>query len=552
MDATHLQAGHRLDRYELLCPLAYGGMASVWLARFGVSQGFERFVVIKMILPQFSQDPRFQEMFVDEARIASRVEHGNVARILDVGDRAGSFYIVMEWVDGDSLSKLMQAAEQRKERIPTGVALRICADAAAGLHAAHELKGRDGALLGVVHRDVSPQNLLISNAGSTLLIDFGVAKARDRVSPDTTAGQLKGKIRYMAPEQALGRPIDRRADVWALGSILYEIFGGSPPFEGANEVATLHRLTSGIPPATLPAGTPKAVEEVIRRALSFDPQARFATALELGQALDAIMAKLGEPTSIAVVESYTQQLLADRKAARKRAVEAALEKAAARASGQRSAAAAPPSEIGTRTQIIPSVPPAPVPTAGASAGVPPAAFTATQPMGFGEAPSAPSATPGSTTLDYGSERSRRTAANRPRMLSAFAVGLLLSMGVVGGALVFRTATARRAAAQSGHALVPSSGATEEPTAAPPPATEKPPVETPAANPTEEVRDPPQAAPSSELAPEPEGNGTATAAPRPAAIAKPGRSPAATSPATKGPSPPKTTKPADEEPKDYGF
>src|SRR6185295_3854192 len=119
------------------CPLAYGGMASVWLARFGGRLGFERMVVIKMILPQYSQDPRFQEMFPDEARIASKIEHANVARILDVGEDNGNYFIVMEWVDGDSLSKILRAAEQRKQRVPAGIALRIMADAAAGLHAAH-------------------------------------------------------------------------------------------------------------------------------------------------------------------------------------------------------------------------------------------------------------------------------------------------------------------------------------------------------------------------------------------------------------------------------
>src|SRR5579862_1937947 len=161
MDPTQLQPGYRLDRYELLCPLAYGGMASVWLARFGGRLGFERLVVVKMILPQYSQDPRFQEMFLDEARIASKIEHGNVARILDVGEHDSSYYIVMEWVDGDSLSKVMRAAEQRKQRVPAGVALRVAADAAAGLHAAHVLKDRDGTHLHVVHRDVSPQNILV-------------------------------------------------------------------------------------------------------------------------------------------------------------------------------------------------------------------------------------------------------------------------------------------------------------------------------------------------------------------------------------------------------
>src|SRR3954463_8220132 len=134
MDPSKLQPGYRLDRYELLCPLAYGGMASVWLARFGGRLGFERMVVIKMILPQYSQDPRFKEMFLDEARIASKIEHSNVARILDVGEEHDNYFIVMEWVDGDSLSKILREVEQRKEKVPAGVAMRVVADAAAGLH----------------------------------------------------------------------------------------------------------------------------------------------------------------------------------------------------------------------------------------------------------------------------------------------------------------------------------------------------------------------------------------------------------------------------------
>ena len=314
----------------MLCPLAYGGMASVWLARFGGRKGFERLVVVKMILPQYSQDPRFQEMFVDEARIASRIEHGNVARIVDVGEQEENTFIVMEWVDGDSLSKVVRAAEQKKQRIPAGIALRICADAAAGLHAAHVLKERDGTLLGVVHRDVSPQNILISNAGATVLIDFGVAKARDRVSQETSAGQLKGKIRYMAPEQALGRNIDHRADVWALGAILYELFAGVPPYDGPNEVATLHKLTSGALPAPLPPYVPAPIRAMIERTLAYDAEGRYASALELNLALETCMMQIGEPTSVAVVAHYTGQLLADRKAARTRAVDTALAAAHAR------------------------------------------------------------------------------------------------------------------------------------------------------------------------------------------------------------------------------
>ena len=366
MDPAQLQPGHRLDRYELLCPLAYGGMASVWLARFSGRKGFERLVVVKMILPQYSQDPRFQEMFVDEARIASRIEHGNVARIVDVGEQEESTFIVMEWVDGDSLSKVVRAAEQKKQRIPAGIALRICADAAAGLHAAHVLRERDGTLLGVVHRDVSPQNILISNAGSTVLIDFGVAKARDRVSQETSAGQLKGKIRYMAPEQALGRNIDHRADVWALGAILYELFAGVPPYDGPNEVATLHKLTSGALPAPLPSYVPAPIRAMIERALAYEAEGRYGSALELNLALEACMVEIGEPTSVAVVAHYTGQLLAERKAARKRAVDTALAAAHARDAADR--ASSLPMSAARVPVPYPSAPSAPS-TPGSIAGL---------------------------------------------------------------------------------------------------------------------------------------------------------------------------------------
>jgi serine/threonine-protein kinase len=328
MDPSQLQPGHRLDRYELLCPLAYGGMASVWLARFSGRLGFERLVVVKMILPQFSQDPRFQQMFLDEARIASKIESSNVARILDVGEHEGSYFLVMEWIDGDSLSKILRAAELRKERIPVGVALRIAADVATGLHAAHSLRERDGTHLGVVHRDVSPQNVLIANSGATMLIDFGVAKARDRAAQDTTAGQLKGKLRYMAPEQAMGRSVDHRADLWALGALLYEMFsGGLPPYDGPNDVATLHLLTSGAPRQPLPPETAPVVQAIIDRALAQAPDDRFSSALELNQALENAMAELNEPTPPATVATYTTDLLAERKAARKVAVDREIDQA---------------------------------------------------------------------------------------------------------------------------------------------------------------------------------------------------------------------------------
>ena len=322
-----LEPGHRLDRYELLCPIAQGGMASVWLARQHGKHGFEKLVAVKTILPAFASDLRFQQMFLDEARIASGIEHANVAQILDLGEEGDVLYLAMEWVDGDSLSKLFRAAERNGSVLPVGIVCRIIADTCAGLHAAHELRDKAGELLNVVHRDISPQNVLVSTKGHAKLIDFGIAKARDRVSENTNTGFLKGKILYMAPEQALGRPVDRRADVWAIGAVLYHMLAGVPPFEGANQLATLHLLTNegALPP--LPSRVPPQVEDVVKRALVRDADGRIATAEELQRLLEAAMQQSGQTATYAEVAAFVSQQLTDRVEARRKAVNLALEAA---------------------------------------------------------------------------------------------------------------------------------------------------------------------------------------------------------------------------------
>ncbi len=330
-----LAPGYRLDRYELLCPIATGGMASVWVARQRGKHGFEKLVAIKTILPEYANDARFQRMFLDEAHIASRIEHVNVAQIRDVGDEHDVLYLVMEWVDGDSLAKLFRVAEKREEPVPCGVVLRILADACAGLHAAHELRDKDGALLGVVHRDVSPQNILVSATGIAKVIDFGIAKARDRIAGDTSTGALKGKVQYMAPEQALGQSIDRRADVWAIGAIAYHLLAGTPPYDADNQLATLHLLTQAKAPKPLPPRVPLAVRTVVAKALAHGVGARYATASELQRALEAAMNEAGCPTSASDVADYVSRLSADRAEARKKAIDLALEASAERARMER-------------------------------------------------------------------------------------------------------------------------------------------------------------------------------------------------------------------------
>jgi eukaryotic-like serine/threonine-protein kinase len=329
-NASPLAPGYKLDRYELLCPIAEGGMASVWVARQRGKHGFEKLVAIKTILPKFASDVRFQEMFLDEARIASRIEHANVAQIFDLGEENEILYLAMEYVEGDALSKLNRACQRKGLRIPTGVLLRVLSDTCAGLHEAHEMKDPSGRPLEIVHRDVSPHNILVSTKGTAKLIDFGIATARSRAGAETSSGVLKGKIQYMAPEQALGQRLDRRADIWAVGAILYTLLAGKPPFEGENPLATLHLLGSGRPPMPLPSSVHPAISTIVRRALSFAADHRYPTAADLREAIERAMVAAQCATSASEVATFAAAHLSDRIEKRRASIDAALAAAAAR------------------------------------------------------------------------------------------------------------------------------------------------------------------------------------------------------------------------------
>ena len=323
---TTLAPGDRLDRYELLCVLAQGGMGTVWLARMTGKHGFERLVALKTILPTYSHDEQFGAMFLDEAKIAAQIDHENVARILEIGEDGGLLYYAMELIDGESLRKVYRDVRAADVVFPMGVALRIVADACAGLHATHELVGDDGLPLQVVHRDVSPQNLLVTVRGTTKLIDFGVAKASSRQSEETAAGTLKGKIEYMAPEQARGEPLDRRADVYGLGAVLYELLAGRPVRDTSEgrQLAALHELMTGVPYPPLPESVPQLVRSVVDRALARDPATRFASAEELRRALEQAMLATGQGATSEDVANLLAHFSRVRTAKRKDAIERAL------------------------------------------------------------------------------------------------------------------------------------------------------------------------------------------------------------------------------------
>lgn len=261
-------------------------MGAVWLARLSGKHGFEQHFAIKVILEEDAIDEVARAGFLDEVRLTASIRHPNVVRVVDFGEVEGMLYVVMAWVDGESLRR------RATPPLALGPALRIVCDACAGLHAAHELRDPAGRSLNVVHRDVSPQNILVTDDGAAVLIDFGIAKARERRVGDTTAGRIKGKPRYLAPEQARGLAIDRRADVWALGAVLYELVTGEPVHDGDTTVDVI-RAALEYREAPPMVGVPRPLAAVLERALAVEPNDRYDTAEALERALLEVMHSMG-------------------------------------------------------------------------------------------------------------------------------------------------------------------------------------------------------------------------------------------------------------------
>lgn len=300
----------QLDRYELVGELASGGMATVFLGRIGGVGGFQRFVAIKRLHPHLAHEQEFIEMFVDEARLAASIHHPNVVPILDIGASDQGYYLVMEYIEGDTLARLLARAASQGERLPIPIALRILLDTLAGLHAAHELRDEKDELLGVVHRDVSPQNILVGVDGTSRITDFGVAQAASRLTT-TRGGQLKGKLAYMAPEQARGQTIDRRSDVFATGTVLWEVLAGRRLFRADADAETLNRvLFEPIPRLRdVDPAVPAALDAVAARALERDPDKRYATCFEFADALERAARATRLTASARDVAAYVQSVL---------------------------------------------------------------------------------------------------------------------------------------------------------------------------------------------------------------------------------------------------
>jgi serine/threonine protein kinase len=306
---ANLVPGARLGKYELLKTLAVGGMAELYLARSRGDGGFEKIVVLKRILPSLALNEDFVKMFVDEARLAAQLHHPNIAAVYDIGHDAGGYFFAMEYVQGKDLREVMRASALTGG-LPLEHALNIIVGVASGLHYAHEKLGPDGRALGIVHRDVSPANVIVTFDGALKLCDFGVAKARSRQT-ETRAGTLKGKIAYMSPEQCRGDEVDRRSDVYSLGILLYELTTGTRLYGGQhNEFKLLQQIANVDvpPPSTRIPGYPPELEMIVMRALSRDLDERYGAAEEMHVDLERFAARARLVLSSVELRRYMREL----------------------------------------------------------------------------------------------------------------------------------------------------------------------------------------------------------------------------------------------------
>jgi TonB family protein len=442
-------AGERFGQYTLLERIAVGGMAEVWKARMRGVEGFQKTVAIKKILPHMTDNADFVGMFIDEAKLAAQLSHPNIIHIYDLGKIGSDYYIAMEYVEGKDLRSLLNAARQRGKPLPLGLALLIAMRLASALDYAHRKRDFEGHVMGLVHRDVSPQNVLISFDGDVKLCDFGIAKAVSKVG-QTQMGALKGKLQYMSPEQARGTLVDARSDIFSLGTVLFEMLTGQRLFDGDSEMSVLEavRQVRVRSPRQVDPAVPREVDDLVMHALAGRPEDRFQTAGELEQRLEALLYAQKPSPSHGDLAAYVQRVLepAGAPAAAAPAASASRPGRTAAPVPQTGVKAPSPAPATATATPLPAMPP--LPQVAAAAAAPPhaaAAQATASPPAASPHEVAPLAPLGEVRMEEGSRRGRL-------LLAAAVVAL-----VVAGLVAYLVAS-RRNAAGPGSAATPAGSA----------------------------------------------------------------------------------------------
>lgn len=304
--------GTRFGKYNLLKRIAVGGMAEIFLARQEGLEGFEKMICIKRIRPHLSSQPNFVNMFLNEAKLAARLNHPNIAQIYDLGRINDSYFIAMEYISGRDMSRILPKAQAKGIPFPMIYALKVAANVCDGLNDAHTKTDAYGNPLHIVHRDVTPENCLVGFNGTVKLVDFGIAKANTQLE-ETQAGELKGKLSYMSPEQAMGEPLDHRSDIFSLGAILYEWITGARMFTGENEMAILKEIVDGhiYRPSYFNENVPLPVEKILMRALDKDREKRYQSAWDMHYDIDTYLASCEFTPSNIHLANFLKQIFED-------------------------------------------------------------------------------------------------------------------------------------------------------------------------------------------------------------------------------------------------
>ncbi|MEZ4297110.1 MAG: protein kinase [Polyangiaceae bacterium] len=323
-----------VGKYHLIAEIGHGGMADVFLAVAHGAAGAAKLSVIKEPRPEIAADPDLLEMFLDEARLASRLNHPNIVQTHEVGQDGSRYFIAMEYLEGQPLSRV-RSKLRGDGGMPLPMQVRVLADALAGLHYAHELADYDGTPLDVVHRDVTPQNIFVTYAGQTKLVDFGIAKASSS-AVQTKTGVLKGKMTYMSPEQARGDKVDRRTDVYAVGMLLWEAISKQRMYKGLSDIALLSKVGAGdlIPIRDVAPDVPDALARILARAMAPAPEDRYQTAAEMQEALEHYLAESGERRSAAAISALMTDSFTEERARIQGVIEQELRKVEPRATAE--------------------------------------------------------------------------------------------------------------------------------------------------------------------------------------------------------------------------